>query len=91
MTITRNGWFGKQKIITMTPGNPPIVGKMFTSSNYSSRMTISGSIMEKRVNILFKTMDCLDEAHYECDAGGFTDQGGLVQFQDSNALEVLCK
>lgn len=91
ITFTRNGWFGKQTIVTFTRNNPPIVGAMFTTSNFTSRMSITGSIDQRRINLMFKTMDCQDEAHYECDAGGFTAQGGLVKYADVSVMEVLCK
>ncbi|CAC5415100.1 unnamed protein product [Mytilus coruscus] len=88
ITITRNGWYGKHDIVTMTAGNPPSIGYFFSGSEFTSRMEVTGSIKEKTVRVAMTTVECLDEAHYECTAGGFTDQGRLEKFTDSYSLVV---
>lgn len=91
ITIVRNGWYGKHDMVTMTDGNPPSIGYFFSGREFTNRMEVTGSIKEKFVKVSMKTVECLDEAHYECTAGGFNEKGGLERFTDSYSLVVNCK
>ncbi|XP_063443467.1 uncharacterized protein LOC134723854 [Mytilus trossulus] len=88
ITIVRNGWYGKHDMVTITDGNPPSIGYFFSGMEFTNRMEVTGSIKEKFVKVSMKTVECLDEAHYECTAGGFNALGGLERFTDSYSLVV---
>ncbi|VDI59505.1 Hypothetical predicted protein [Mytilus galloprovincialis] len=87
ITIRRNGLFLLHDVVIAT-GNKTELGEFFRDSKYRSRMEINGSVADQRVNVMMRTMECEDEAHYECVVGGHNDQGSLQMFSDSYALVV---
>lgn len=90
ITIRRNGLFLLHDVVIAT-GNKTELGEFFRDSKYRSRMEINGSVADQRVNVMMRTMECEDEAHYECVVGGHNDQGSLQMFSDSYALVVNCE